>query len=75
MIDAYGLLCNICKEPINFVAPRKVGKLGWERGLHIDHVVPLSKGGSDTLANIRPTHGLCNLQKSNSHGTIVPTTE
>lgn len=70
MIDTYGLLCNICKEPINFVAPRKVGVRGWERGLHIDHVVPLSKGGADTLANIRPTHGLCNLQKSNSHDTI-----
>lgn len=66
MIDTYGLLCNICKEPINFLAPRKVGVLGWERGLHIDHVVPLSKGGADTLANIRPTHGLCNLSKASS---------
>jgi 5-methylcytosine-specific restriction endonuclease McrA len=67
MIDTYGLLCNICAEPINFIAARKVGARGWERGLHIDHVIPLSKGGADTLENIRPTHGLCNLKK----GSVV----
>lgn len=65
IIETYGLLCNICKEGINFAAPRKVGLRGWERGFHIDHVVPLSKGGSDTLENVRPTHGKCNLGKSN----------
>ena len=65
IIETYGFLCNICKEAINFAAPRKVGLRGWERGFHIDHVVPLSKGGSDTLENVRPTHGKCNLSKSN----------
>ena len=65
IIEAYGLLCNICQKSINFIAPRKVGVIGWERGLHIDHVIPISKGGSDTLDNVRPTHGLCNLRKSN----------
>lgn len=65
MIDAYGLLCNLCAEPINFIAPRKVGARGWERGLHIDHVIPISKGGPDTLENVRPTHGLCNIKKGN----------
>lgn len=66
IIDTYGLLCNICNEPINFVSARKVGKRGWERGLHIDHVIPIAKGGPDTLENVRPTHGLCNIKKGDS---------
>jgi len=32
-------------------------------GLHIDHVMPLSKGGPDTLENVRPAHGSCNVKK------------
>jgi 5-methylcytosine-specific restriction endonuclease McrA len=44
-------------------APRKVGQDGWEHGLHIDHVYPLSKGGLDTLENVRPAHGKCNIVK------------
>jgi 5-methylcytosine-specific restriction endonuclease McrA len=31
--------------------------------LHIDHVYPLSKGGLDTLENVRPSHGKCNIVK------------
>lgn len=64
MLDKYGYLCHICNEGINFAAPRRVGLPGWERGLHIDHLVPLAKGGADTLENVRPSHGLCNLEKS-----------
>lgn len=66
VLDTYGYSCYLCNEAINFLAPRSAGKKGWERGLHIDHVIPLSKGGSDTLENVRPTHGKCNLKKSNS---------
>lgn len=32
---------------------------------HIDHYVPLSKGGSHTLENVRPSCEMCNLTKSN----------
>lgn len=66
MIDTYGLLCNICNKPIDLATPRKVGLPGWEIGLHIDHVVPISKGGPDTLDNVRPAHGLCNTRKGSS---------
>ena len=35
--------------------------------IHADHWVPLSKGGSNGIDNIRLTHGLCNLQKGTKH--------
>ena len=63
VISIYGTNCYLCKFPIDLSAPRKTGVEGWEMGLHIDHVVPLSKGGMDSLQNVRPTHGICNLKK------------
>lgn len=33
------------------------------RATHLDHVVPLSKGGSDTESNIVPACAKCNLSK------------
>ena len=64
VLELYGKLCHICESKINLSAPRRVGTKGWEKGLHIDHIVPISKGGSDTLDNVRPAHALCNLKKS-----------
>ena len=64
VLDVYGTNCHLCLEPIDLQAPRQQGSdSGWERGLHLDHIVPVSKGGSDTLDNVRPAHVLCNLQK------------
>ena len=60
VIDLYGTDCHICSKPIDFEAPRQCGKKGWEWGLQIDHIFPMSKGGSDTLDNVRPAHGYCN---------------
>jgi 5-methylcytosine-specific restriction endonuclease McrA len=48
-IDFFGGLCWMCGAE-------------WE---HIDHVKPLSKGGSNWPANLRPACGPCNLRKSN----------
>ena len=59
----YGISCHLCKKEINFNLPRSVGKLGWENSFHIDHLIPISKGGNDTIENVRPSHGLCNLKK------------
>jgi hypothetical protein len=63
ILELYGINCNICSLPIDLNATRRIGKPGWENGLHIDHVVPISKGGPDMLSNVRPTHGLCNIIK------------
>mgnify|MGYP003651778010 CR=1 FL=1 len=66
VLKLYGKDCHICKKPINLSANRSAGAPGWQQGLHIDHVVPLSKGGADTIDNVKPAHGLCNLQKNDS---------
>lgn len=65
VIELYGTLCHICSSEIDFNATRKVGEDGWQLGLHLDHIVPLSKGGPDTIENIRPAHAVCNIRKGN----------
>lgn len=65
MLARWGTLCYLCGEEIDLVASRRCGTDGWERSLWRDHVVPLSLGGTGLLDNVRPTHGLCNLRKSN----------
>lgn len=63
VLDTYGTNCHICNEAIDFEAPRQCGRPGWELGFHVDHVHPISKGGVDTLENVRPAHGKCNIIK------------
>lgn len=63
IIELYGTKCYICLGEIDFMAPRQAGAGGWEKALHIDHIVALSRGGSDTLDNVRPSHAQCNLKK------------
>lgn len=63
VISFYGTICHLCGIEIDMNAPRRIGHPGWELGLHIDHDVLISKGGPDTLDNVKPTHGLCNIKK------------
>ena len=65
VLNLYGTDCHLCSQPIDFEAPRRFNKPGWELGLHIDHIIPISKGGSDTLENVKPAHGRCNVSKGN----------
>lgn len=64
ILDLYGSDCYLCGSAIDLSAPRATRYKGWEVGLHLDHVIPLSKGGNDFISNIRPTHGLCNAKKN-----------
>ena len=64
VLDRWGTDCHICSEPIDLDAPRGLGVPGWKRGLHLDHVIPISGGGDDTLANVKPSHAICNSSKS-----------
>jgi 5-methylcytosine-specific restriction endonuclease McrA len=64
ILHVYGIACHICEETIDLKAPRSCGTPGWERGLHLDHVISLKLGGADTIYNVKPSHGLCNIQKS-----------
>lgn len=63
VLTKYGTRCYLCLKPINLSAPRKCGLPGWEKGLHIEHVIDIAKGGPDTLENVRPSHAICNLTK------------
>ena len=63
ILEIYGNNCHLCNEPIDLSAPRSAGKEGWQYSLHIDHLIPLSKGGDDNIKNVRPAHAICNLQK------------
>lgn len=65
VLDLYGTDCRFCGLPIDFNATPIIGDDGWQMGLHLDHVIPLTKGGSDTLDNIRPSHALCNIRRMN----------
>ena len=64
LLEKYGTCCHICNAEIDLSAPRRTNQTGWEKGLHIDHVVPIVCGGGTVLDNVRPSHGLCNVRKS-----------
>ena len=63
VLERWGTKCHICDKEIDLNAPTQCGEKGWENGLHLDHVIPLSKGGPDTLDNVKPAHGKCNIAK------------
>ena len=63
ILEEYGQVCYLCELEIDLTLPRKIGVAGWEFGLHLDHVTPISKGGQDCLENVAPTHAICNLNK------------
>ena len=66
ILHLYGTGCHICGLGIDLKAPRKAGIEGWEQGLHLDHVISLSRGGTDTIENVKPSHAICNIRKSDS---------
>ena len=63
VLEEYGSICYLCEKPIDLTASRRSGIGNWEMGLHLDHAIPLSKGGTDSLENVAPTHAVCNLNK------------
>lgn len=66
VLAKYGSNCHVCLLPIDLAANRRVGWENWQNGLHLDHLIPLAKGGSDTIDNVRPAHGLCNIKKGSN---------
>jgi 5-methylcytosine-specific restriction endonuclease McrA len=60
IIKTYGSVCYLCQREINL-------RTLW----HIDHVVPFSKGGSDDMENLRPTHKVCNELKGSKSIKLV----
>lgn len=77
ILETWGTNCHICEEPIDLEAPRSVWYEGWEKGLQLDHVIPISKGGPDIISNVKPSHGGCNRRKGDNlmDMTIEPVLE
>lgn len=47
-LHRWGTVCHLCRQ---------------DGATTADHVIPRSKGGPDTLANLRPAHGPCNYAR------------
>lgn len=58
--------CHICKEKTDPTATHVMGQPGWERYPHLDHVIPISKGGPDIPDNVKVAHAECNLIKGDT---------
>jgi 5-methylcytosine-specific restriction endonuclease McrA len=55
VFEMHGGMCGVCNE---FIAG----------DFHVDHIVPLSRGGAHAYINVQPAHPMCNLKK----GARVP---
>jgi 5-methylcytosine-specific restriction endonuclease McrA len=44
-------ICHICQRPAD--------PTDW----HLDHIIPLSRGGDHTYANVAVSHPMCNMRK------------
>ena len=53
-------------EKYNYTCLR-CGLSGSDVYLTVDHVIPVSKGGTNTIENIQPLCGSCNSKKNNKH--------
>lgn len=50
--------CALCGEPIDYDLPHLD-----PYSFVVDHVVPLNRGGTDTLDNVQAAHRSCNRSK------------
>lgn len=53
-----GWRCHLCNKPVDRNAKRNS-----DFGATIDHLIPLSLGGTDVAANVATAHFLCNIKK------------
>ena len=51
--------CQLCRKPVDMLLPRTS-----KFGATLDHKIPISKGGADTLENLQLAHWVCNNRKS-----------
>lgn len=65
ILERDGLVCHVCGEAIT------KGPGHRNDALAFDHVIPLSKGGTHTPENIKPTHAICNNRKADSNPSTV----
>jgi hypothetical protein len=59
LVQIHGRICYLCDEPVLF--DRSLPRKQWAS---IDHVRPISRGGSHTIENCRVVHFGCNSRKA-----------
>jgi 5-methylcytosine-specific restriction endonuclease McrA len=59
-----GWKCHLCRKRVQRTLPGSV-----PMGPTIDHLVPLSRGGDDTPANVALAHRKCNVARG-TRGTV-----
>lgn len=52
--------CALCGEPIDYTITDRLHP----RAFVADHIIPLARGGTDTLPNKQPAHRDCNAKKA-----------
>ena len=60
-MEEFDGICQLCDEPI---PDREFDKHDPEMP-SIDHIIPISRGGSHALDNLQLAHYFCNLSKHN----------
>lgn len=64
MVDTYSVNRDLLKK----TSPHVCGLCGHrikERDLTVDHIIPLSRGGTNEISNLRLVHSSCNQIKGN----------
>lgn len=59
LMEKQGGICNCCLKPLN-------------GDYHIDHIIPISKGGTNTEDNVQLLHSRCNLVKNDKWPWELP---
>ena len=65
-----GWLCHLCGGSVE---PSLWGHHRHPESPNIDHIIPISRGGSDTASNVKLAHRVCNLRKHNKLPEELPT--
>jgi 5-methylcytosine-specific restriction endonuclease McrA len=61
LFELHAWICYVCKKPIN-----KYLRVPHWAAATVEHIVPISKGGTHTWDNVAPAHLRCNLDKADS---------
>jgi len=53
-------ICQLCNHPVSKIRDKRLVDIA-----SLDHIIPLSKGGSHSYANTQLAHLSCNIKKGN----------